>query len=118
MALVEARPRYSPEDLLSLPDGERYELVDGELVEKDMGAESDWVATKLIARLENFDPEGSLGLLFGGTAGYQCFGEDRIQVRKPDVSFVRTGRLPDNVPPQGHILLHPDLAVEIVSPND
>jgi Uma2 family endonuclease len=39
-------------------------------------------------------------------------------VRKPDVSFVRYGRLPGGVLPRGWIKIRPDLAVEVVSPND
>jgi hypothetical protein len=34
---------FSPEDLLAMPDGKRYELVAGELVERRMGLESSWV---------------------------------------------------------------------------
>ncbi len=36
---TEAR-RYTPEDLLAMPDEKSYELVDGRLVERNMGAES------------------------------------------------------------------------------
>jgi Uma2 family endonuclease len=39
-------------------------------------------------------------------------------VRKPDVSFIRFGRLPGEEVPQGHIPIAPDLAVEVISPND
>jgi hypothetical protein len=31
--------RYTPEDLLRMPDGVNYELVDGQLVERTMGTE-------------------------------------------------------------------------------
>ena len=38
MTVVEAGARqYTPEDLLRMPDGDRYELVDGQLVERKMG---------------------------------------------------------------------------------
>jgi hypothetical protein len=36
--------QYTPEDLLTMPDGDRYELVDGELVERNMSALSSFVA--------------------------------------------------------------------------
>jgi Uma2 family endonuclease len=39
-------------------------------------------------------------------------------VRKPDVSFIRRGRLPDERLPKGHVTIPPDLAVEVLSPND
>ena len=39
-------------------------------------------------------------------------------VRRPDVSFVKKGRLPGDVAPKGWVKIPPDLAVEVVSPND
>ena len=35
-----AHTKYTPEALLSMPDGDQYELVDGELVERPMGFRS------------------------------------------------------------------------------
>jgi Uma2 family endonuclease len=39
-------------------------------------------------------------------------------VRAPDVGFIRKERLPNGMPDKGYIPAPPDLAVEIVSPND
>jgi hypothetical protein len=39
---------YTPEDLLTMPDGNSYELIDGQVVERQMGAESTWVGTRLV----------------------------------------------------------------------
>jgi hypothetical protein len=39
---VAAPCRYTPEDLLSLPDADLYELVDGKLVERPRGCISNW----------------------------------------------------------------------------
>jgi Uma2 family endonuclease len=39
-------------------------------------------------------------------------------VRKPDVSFLCSGRLPGNRPARGYDAIPPDLAVEILSPRD
>jgi Uma2 family endonuclease len=50
--------------------------------------------------------------------GYQCFPHDPSVVRKPDVSFIRCGRLPGEVLPMGWGEIPPDLAVEVVSSND
>ncbi len=109
---------YSPEDLLTMPEGERFELVDGQLLEKQMGAESDWVGVRLNRRVGNFVEERDLGLIFGSETGYQCFPDAPSKVRKPDGSFVRKGRLPGDRPPKGHIRVAPDLAIEVISPND
>ena len=43
--------RYTPEDLLAMPDEKHHELVDGRLVERNMGAESGEVGGNLFLRL-------------------------------------------------------------------
>ena len=118
MATVDSTKQYTPEDLLHMPDGDRYELVDGHLVETSMSALAVLVATKLSRRLDEYCEPRKLGWVLGEGASYQCFPDEPAKVRKPDVSFIRRGRLPDECPPDGHIRLAPDLAVEVVSPND
>jgi Uma2 family endonuclease len=51
-------------------------------------------------------------------AGYQCFPDDPGKVRKPDVSFIQAARLAVEDEPAGWARIAPDLAVEVVSPND
>ena len=113
----EAR-RYTPEDLLAMPDGKNYELVRGRLVERNMGAESSWIGTRLTSRLDRFCEEHDLGTVWGADNGYECFSHAAGLVRKPDLSFIRRGRLPGDIVPVGWIRIAPDLAVEVVSPND
>jgi Uma2 family endonuclease len=108
----------TPEDLLTMPDGGRYELVNGQLVEKGMGAESDWISARIIRRIGNFVEQHGLGEVFGTETGFQCFRHDRKQVRKPDGSFVLEGRLAGGRIPRGHVRIAPDLAIEVISPND
>lgn len=109
--------RITPEELLKLPDGERYELVDGELVEGVMSFESVWIATLLSLKLNEFVLPRGLGFVAGDGLGYQCFDESD-KIRRPDVSFVRAGRLSLSQFESGHCQIAPDLAVEVVSPND
>lgn len=111
-------PRVTPEELLSLPDAVRYELVDGQLVERNMGTESSWVGGGLVRLLANFTLQHRLGWVLPADASYKCFPDEPEKVRKPDVSFIRFGRLPGEQLPLGHCLIAPDLAVEVVSPND
>jgi Uma2 family endonuclease len=59
-----------------------------------------------------------VGLVFPMETGYRCFPGRPRHVRKPDVSFVSTARLPEQRLPLGDMLVAPDLAAEIVSPND
>ena len=46
------------------------------------------------------------------------FPDDPNRVRFPDGSFFRSGRLPNDMLPRGHIRVVPDLVLEVVSPND
>ena len=107
-----------PEDLLRMPDGDHFELIDGVPKEKQMGAESDLVAADILSLLKVFARANKLGLVFGSQAGYQCFPGKPKRVRLPDVSFVATGRLPGDRAPKGYVPLVPDLAVEVISPRD
>lgn len=109
---------YTPDDLLALPDEKGYELVDGQLVERNMGAESSWVGGQILFRVQLYLREHPIGLVFGADNGFCCFPGRPNMVRKADVSFVRHGRLPGDRPPQGYLRVAPDLAVEVVSPND
>lgn len=113
----------APLDLLELPsvrevgvpDG--YELVDGQLMERNMGAESSWVGGRLWKQLDSHCEASKAGWAFIPDTAYRCFSSPKT-VRKPDVSFVRAGRLPGDRPPRGEVTIVPDLVAEVVSPND
>lgn len=119
MSAVASEPTYTPEQLLSLPDnGKGYELVGGRLVEKKIGGFASWVAAQISYLLVVFGQNRGLGWVLDSEGSYQCFTEDPRKVRKPDVSFLRRGRFPDERIPDGHVMIPPDLAVEVISPND
>jgi Uma2 family endonuclease len=107
-----------PDDLLRLPDGDLYELIDGKPVEKQMGAEADEIGLWLGTLLAAFVRKHKLGHVFGPKTGYVCFPDDPKRLRLPDLSFVATGRLEGDKAPKGHISIAPDLAVEVLSPRD
>lgn len=109
---------YTPEDLLTMPDGFRFELIDGKLVERNMGAEASQVAMKLMIRVGSHVESRKLGKIFGSDCGYQSFPNQPKQVRFADGSFVAKGRLPDERAPRGYMRIAPDLAIEVVSPHD
>ena len=48
---------------------------------------------------------------------FRCFPDDPAAVRRPDVAFIAAGHVP-SPRPAGHVLVRPDLAVEVTSPND
>jgi Uma2 family endonuclease len=52
--------------------------------------------------------------VYGSNAGYRLLSGD---IRAPDVSFVRQERLPGGRSPKGFADYPPDLAVEVLSPN-
>lgn len=107
---------FTPDDLLHL-DEPGYELLDGHLVEKPMGAKASAVNVALTGLLAPFVRSARLGFLLDGDGGYELFS-NRPHVRKPDVSFIRRGRLPDDVLPDGWVKIPPDFAAEVISPND
>jgi Uma2 family endonuclease len=109
---------YTPEDLLRLPEGKHCELIDSRMVEKHGGALVGAVAGRIIYRVGMFVEERNLGFVFTSTCGFQCFGDDPPIVLKPSVSFVRLGRLANDKLPEGHVIMPPDLAVQVVSPMD
>ncbi|CAN5511773.1 hypothetical protein BH11PLA2_BH11PLA2_09000 [soil metagenome] len=117
--MVAELPRLlDPDDLLDMPDGDNYELIDGVLVEKEMGARASMIAMSLGAMLYNFVKLHRLGHVFDADAGYVCFPNHPKTVHKPDYSFVARGRFPGNSIPNGHITFAPDLAIEVISPEN
>jgi Uma2 family endonuclease len=119
MITVASEKRYTPEDLLTLPDRKLYELVDGHLVERKMSYWSSYVAGVIFHLLHSFCREHRLGWVTPEGTSFQCFPALPGRVRKPDVSFIRFQRLSlEQAITEGHCPIAPDLAVEVVSPND
>jgi Uma2 family endonuclease len=108
------------DELLRLPDnGMRHELIDGELHEMPpAGGEHGFVGGSVLGRLHVFldqHPEVG-GALFAAETGFKL-RRDPDTVRAPDVAYVCQARLhPARV--RGYPEMAPDLAVEVVSPND
>lgn len=107
---------YTPDDLLMMPDGDRYELVDGRLVERNMGQVSSWVGIQTARVIGNFAEPLQLGYVFGSDCGYQCFHWSPKRLRRPDVSFIRREKFPNGQMFDGHVPIVPDLVVEVISP--
>jgi len=104
------------DDLRAMPkDGQKYELVDGEIRVSPAGDRHSFVAANLIVLLGAFVKQRRLGYVMGADAGFRLPSKN---VRSPDVSFVAAGRFPDDKVPEDWGSLAPDLAVEVLSPRD
>lgn len=109
---------YTPEDLLTLPGAKHCELVNGRLVEKEMGFLTSLIAEKIGRALGEYVERHQLGWTPASECGYQCFQDAPRKVRKPDASFLSLERMPANQVREGHVRIAPDLAVEVISPGD
>jgi Uma2 family endonuclease len=100
-------------DALEAADKRIYELIDGTLVEKDMGVAESIIGMRIGQHLWNYLDENDLGLAFGTDGPFRV----RVgRIRFPDVGFVSWKRLPDQELPDDPILdVSPDLAVEVIS---
>jgi len=104
-------------ELLSEPDG-LYEVIDGRVVEKPMGAYECWLAAVFSNSLSRYAEENALG-----RAMPEMIFNLRPTVnreRRPDVAFVSFERWARNrqVPQTRSWAVVPDLAIEIVSPTN
>ena len=120
--LMSTLPKNKPvtaEDLLRLPDdGYRYELFRGELRQMSLaGEEHGLLAMRLGARLEQHTREYNLGNIYAAETGFKL-AENPDTVRAPDVAFISRTSLERQAPVKGYRKGAPDLAVEVVSPND
>jgi Uma2 family endonuclease len=118
MATDLATQIITPEQLAAMPNAKDFELVDGQLVEINMGNKASWVAFELASRLREWVRQNRLGWVFSADTGFRLDPQRPNLLRKPDVSFVRFGRLPNEQPADAYDYLAPDLVAESISPND
>ena len=117
-----ARPdvmRMTPDEFLVYPLSDvKAELVRGELrVTPPAGGPHGRVVINILRRLLAHVEAHGLGWVFADGTGYQLLELPRT-VRVPDVSFVRTDRLPVEGIGPGLLKLAPDLAIEVLSPSE
>lgn len=107
------------EDLLRMPDdGSRYELVKGELRKMPpAGGEHGAIAMDIGTSLNNHVKANGLGRVFTAETGFRI-SSNPDTVRAPDAAFVRRERVEEAGLVTGYWPGAPDLAVEVVSPND
>ncbi len=98
--------------------GERMELIDGELREKaGVSQRHGEIEIQLTIPLGSHVFANSLGRIYPSDTQFAIFRNPDVIVI-PDLAFVRTDRLPPEEE-RWHIApFAPDLAVEVISPND
>ena len=113
------RKLMTAEELLRLPDdGLRHELVRGELrTMAPTGFEHGGVTSKIDRSLGSHVEAHRLGWVGVGEVGFRLT-DDPDTVRAPDVAFIRDERLREVGRPTGYWPGAPDLAIEVISPND
>ena len=111
--------RMTAAEFLDYPWGEtQAELVRGEVrVTPFPTGAHNRIVRNLFLALHPHVATRSLGEVWGDNVGY-ALPHAPDTLRGPDVSFVRAGRLPEELPLRGLFPIAPDLAVEVLSPND
>jgi Uma2 family endonuclease len=115
---VTEKTLLTPEDLLALPDQKSFELVNGRLVERDGSVLSSWIGGNVAGLIGNRGDRDRHGWIFGADNGCQCFPDMPNTVRRPNVSYVRAGRLSWDQINDGWLRVVPDLVVEVISPKN
>ncbi len=100
---------------IALDQDREYEIVDGQPEEKEMGnARHGGVGTRLIVRLGSYVENNQLGGVYGPDTTFQVGSNERL----PDIAFISAARIPPEGEPDDKWPMAPDLAVEVISPND
>ncbi|HEX8171783.1 MAG TPA: Uma2 family endonuclease [Thermoanaerobaculia bacterium] len=105
------------DELLAMPDdgSHKYELVQGELITMSpAGADHGAISVVIAARLLQYVKQRRLGTVYAADTGF-VLASAPDTVRAPDAAFVRAERV---VETPKYFPGAPDLAVEVISPND
>ena len=99
---------------VALDPDKLYEIVDGQPEEKEMpGARHSGICARLAIELGVYLKVNQLGGLYV-EGSFQIGANERI----PDLAFVSAARIPPEGEPDTKWPMPPDLAVEVISPND
>jgi Uma2 family endonuclease len=105
------------DELERLPEtGKHTELVRGHLiVSEPPGFQHGEIVVTLAAIMKEYVRARNLGRVLAETGFVLATNPDTV--RGPDISFVRRERVPDPIP-RGFARFSPDLAIEVLSPDD
>jgi Uma2 family endonuclease len=117
---MDAAPLFTVAQLLALPTGGggRCELLAGVL--RVMPA-YDWqrgeVGGQVLGLVASYVADGDLGMTFAAGTGFRL-ARNPDTVRAPDIAFIAKRNLPEQMPSEAFWPGAPDLAVEVLSPDD
>jgi Uma2 family endonuclease len=107
---LDLEQRVEPE----LDPDRKYEIVNGKPEEKEMpGARHSEICGFLTVEIGIYLKSNLLGRLYP-EASFQIGSNERI----PDLAFITSDRLPSEGAPETKWPISPDLAIEVISPND
>ena len=110
------RTRATYEDYLNTPEGERYELLDGELVmAPSPNMRHQEIAARLFVLLYLFVEESTLGKVFDAPSDVVLWESGHRRVVQPDLLFISAARV--DIITEANVQGAPDLVVEILSPS-
>jgi len=114
---MNTRKLLTAEDLWHMPDdGLKHELDEGELITMSPAGLLQGIIAGRISRLiGNYVEEHNLGVVLVSEAGFKL-QSNPDKVRAPDVAFIALEKLPEDL--EGYGEMAPDLAVEVISPNE
>ncbi|MFQ3683478.1 Uma2 family endonuclease [Roseiflexus sp.] len=107
------------DELLQMPDdGFLYELVRGELRRMSPASHRHGrIIINITTPLDQYVRTHNLGAVYAAETGFKL-ASDPDTVRAPDIAFIRRERVEAVGDVEGYWIGAPDLAVEVISPND
>jgi Uma2 family endonuclease len=116
-ATLTRKKTWTDHELETLPaDGQKYELVDGELSMSPIPANHGATCVRLIVLIGGFVQQRKLGEVYDSSTGFRLSGDVLLS---PDLSFASKARLKKILrAPDKFLSGAPDLAFEVLSPAD
>jgi Uma2 family endonuclease len=110
-------PITTAEQLFQAPELGPCELLRGELIMMSpAGSEHGMIVAEIAGILRDFVKPRGLGVVLGAETGFRI-SSNPDTVLAPDVAFLQASRIAGGLP-KGYFPGAPDLAVEVLSPND
>ena len=111
-----SKAKYTYEDYLNTPEGERYELLDGELIlvaSPNMAHQGN--QARLGSRMFIFSEDNDLGRVFFSSTDVVLSDDSGTDVVQPDILFISKKR--EDIITDANVQGAPDMVVEILSPS-